>query len=177
MNKCMQSPVAMSVLWRECPQWTLWAPYGDPLQSTACASIEIQIICTLFWALEVICHCILAAAHYCFLIKKSGYTVEYWIFKTAQKGYLWRGLYVLSVSFDTWLTDIQKGTLQHLPVWWSTRGKKVLKCDTLRITDKSHICKETKVHYLIKEQQIKSASGYWNLGKVVIGSNNEKNRF
>ena len=35
---------------RECPQWTLWAPYGDPLQCCMCfyLSIEIQIICNLF---------------------------------------------------------------------------------------------------------------------------------
>ena len=31
---------------------------------------EIQIICNLFWTLGVICHCILAAAQYCFLIKE-----------------------------------------------------------------------------------------------------------
>ncbi len=60
--------------------------------NVACASIEIQIICNLFWALEAICHWILVAAQYCCLIKKYGYTVEYWIFKTAQKGYRHRGL-------------------------------------------------------------------------------------
>ncbi len=60
--------------------------------NVACASIEIQIICNLFWALEAICHWIFVAAHYCCLIKISGYSVEYWIFRTAQKGYLRRGL-------------------------------------------------------------------------------------
>ena len=48
------------------PQWRLWAPFGDPLQCCMC--------------------------FYCILIKKSGYTVEYWIFRTAQKGYLHQGL-------------------------------------------------------------------------------------
>ena len=37
----------------------------------ACASVEIQIIGNLFWTLEVNCHCILAAAQYCFQIKKN----------------------------------------------------------------------------------------------------------
>ncbi len=58
----------------------------------ACAYIEIQIICNLFWALEAICHWIIVAAQYCCLIKKSGYPVGYWIFRTAKKGYLFRGL-------------------------------------------------------------------------------------
>ena len=31
-----QSTVMMSVLCKECPQWTLWAPYGDPLQCCMC---------------------------------------------------------------------------------------------------------------------------------------------
>ena len=53
--------------------------------NVVCASIEIQIICNLFWAPEVSCHWILVAARYCLMIKISGYTVEYWIFKTAQK--------------------------------------------------------------------------------------------
>ncbi len=44
--------------------------------NVACASIEIQIICNLFWALEAICHRIIVAAQYCILKKKSGYTVQ-----------------------------------------------------------------------------------------------------
>ncbi len=60
--------------------------------NVTCASIEIQIICNLFWTLKAICHWILVAAQYSFLIKKSGCAVEYWIFRTALKGYLWRGL-------------------------------------------------------------------------------------
>ncbi len=39
--------VVMSVLCRECPQWTLWAPYGDPLQCCMCFYRDL-IICNLF---------------------------------------------------------------------------------------------------------------------------------
>ncbi len=100
-------------LWKVCyadPLWGLSTPqwsclfYAEGFHSgdyghhmgihcnVACVSIEIQIISNLFWTLEAICHCILVAAQCCFLIKKSGYTVQYWIFRTAQKGYLRRGL-------------------------------------------------------------------------------------
>ncbi len=93
------------VLFQSNPQW--WClfyaegrhsgDYGHHMGihwNVACASIEIQNICNLFWALEAICHWILVAAQYCSLIKKYGYTVEYWIFLTAQKGYLRRVLFV-----------------------------------------------------------------------------------
>ncbi len=48
--------------------------------NVVCTSIEIQIICNLFWTPGVISSTILISNK-----KKSGYTVEYWIFKTAQK--------------------------------------------------------------------------------------------
>ncbi len=87
--------------------------------NVACTSIDIQIICNLFWAMEAICHWIIVGAQYCSLIKKSGYTVEYWIFRTAKKGYLFRGLVntithpklsltsALPMVFLPWLSRIQ----------------------------------------------------------------------
>ncbi len=61
----------MSVLWRECPQWTLWAPCGDSLQCCMCFYRDANYLQPInFLTLEANCHCILVAAQYCFLIKK-----------------------------------------------------------------------------------------------------------
>ncbi len=42
MNKHLT--VVMSVLFRECPQWTLSAPYGDPLQCCMCFRRDLNYL-------------------------------------------------------------------------------------------------------------------------------------
>ena len=73
---------------------TIWAPYGDPLQGCMCFYRDPNYLQPILNP-GGNCHCILVAAQYCLMIKKSGYTIEYWIFKTAQKGYLHRGLWTI----------------------------------------------------------------------------------
>ncbi len=84
--------VVMSVLCRECPQWTLWVPYGDPLQCCMCFYRDPNYLQPILipWGYLPQDNSGSTVLH---SDKKSGYTVEYWIFRTTQKGYLHRGLF------------------------------------------------------------------------------------
>ncbi len=86
IDTMQQNPLALHVIcsWCYSPQWPCLfyeesvhsGHYGHHMGihwNVAYVSIEIQIICNLFWTLEVNCHWILVTAQYCFLIKKSGY--------------------------------------------------------------------------------------------------------
>ena len=75
------------------PQWRLWAPYGDPLQCCTCFYRDPNCLQPIlspggYLPLEICGSTVLQSDK-----KKSGYTVQYWIFMTGQKGYLFRGLF------------------------------------------------------------------------------------